>query len=170
MGSSTTVRFPHLPETQTQIFIMHSYASSDPVFQPTGSTNRRKARCARCKRALAKGTGFEWRYEFPLVYNAGPTYFCEPCHNYRVKMLAIRPAVAEHMDRIEVWCREYVTLGMGHHAARKIDALIGRCGLHGAEVAKEIDARLPYLRDTSFYTVVKLAEAVAEETVRGGDA
>jgi hypothetical protein len=135
----------------------------EPVYAPTGQTNARRARCAGCRAEIPARAGEQWDYSgraYNLVPRLSPSYFCPACHQYRYELLLLQPEIRLSMEQIESWCREYVTLDMGWHAIQKIERLVGKAGLLGADVASTIAERLPLLRDTSYGTVCDLAKSV----------
>jgi hypothetical protein len=138
--------------------------ASRTLFRPTGERNARRARCANpsCRQVLPRGAGHQWDYERNFGVR-GKSYFCHTCHNDRLAMLDIQPAIAESMAAIEAWCMTYVNLRMGRHAIRYIDRKVHKCGLMGADVAVAILERLPLVEDASYLAVVRLTDQVVAQ-------
>lgn len=154
---SITVYHPHVENA----------ISSRPhtaVFLPTGSSNRRQARCQKCGERIPAGTGYQWDYTaeaYQFIRFDSSCYYCRICHQSRYALLQLEPEIQAEMAKISAWCNEYVTLHCGYLAVNYIQRLVTRFDLLGAELAAEIAKRLPSLRDTSYESVKRLADYAA---------
>jgi hypothetical protein len=165
-----SVRFPYPAETRALQFEMSARSQAEPIFHPVEGSNKRKARCARCKRIITAGAGHAWDFDsfgYAYVRFARKVYYCDCCHEFQLQMLDIQPEIDYYMARIEAWCDQYVTLSMASHARRWVARIVRKCELQGAEVARLVAERLPLLEDSSFGAVVNLARGIAIEICGG---
>jgi hypothetical protein len=161
-GGSTTFHRPLPKEPNMTMHIITDYSALldaySPSLTPSGARNTHPVACAQCRRALATGAGREWRWS---NRPSRPAYFCRSCHNERQALLDIQPEIAGAMHEIESWCDCYIPLGMQRWVADRIDRLVGRCGLAGADVARTIADRLNLVDDYGAGAIVRMAETVA---------
>lgn len=154
---SITVYHPHVENAM-------STRPYTPVYLPTGSSNKRQARCRKCGERIPAGAGYQWDYTaeaYNFIRFDSSCYYCSLCHRSRYALLQLEPEIQASMEVIRDWCNEYVTLRCGYLAINYIQRLVTRFDVLGAELAAEIAGRLPSLRDTSYESVKACADYAA---------